>query len=1355
MIYNNLRLFRPVNDLIIPSKGIDNKNIALLFLPENTTFLESFASMGISHKYVRNVFVPTTKVPFTTGMRAEYRQVLLDYKMFPIRGLIGGDYSDLVGKNFYMDTSLVLDRVISRWELKRYNNGKSFNFIWGITNWIGGFPETQFERVLLYAVNLDKFVPDKITERRIYPIYYQLKQHQLGKVELPFDKILLFFYDHTGRRFTLLFDKNVNLNLGRIKKILQITQDDDPDAQEEHDIETASVEAIKNTPVEPDTTSEEKTILKNVVSNYIRDTGDTNGIKTDLLLNKAVMYHNTGDKFKSSAMSRTLSTYSHDARSKMIKKSIPTMVPKDKIKTYISNPIVAFSNPEVLNNNINPKHIFELRKREFSENLISDVKDAFNTLNKEKIPLYVKNITSKKIESGSDELYPTVKLRINVILRDNDGREHSTEIDLPYMNNDGSFTMNGMEKVLVSQLITYPIFFIKPYSGRFQSSYSTFTIHSKHLAKSSYLNIHIGGSKFPLPLLLGYKIGFTPMLKMYNIKGYEINEEKSNIKLPDGKYLHIKGELTDLQEQLIDGIVRSVKYFPRANVDLENTEYWKEALINVLGNRSSLYHVDNMWQNIVTPIEKKILDSRNDPSTIENIIKYISEEVVTGRVDDRNDIMRLRVRLSELFTAQLQKQVKSAYSEYASKRLGGDDNAQFFINPTKVLSEIAMSQNLQTLENINPVEELSMMMRVTPVGIGGPTQDAFPEKARNIHYSYFGNIDPLETPTGQPVGVQQHLTIGASLTNSRGLFSSKDRDKIKPVEILGTTSSLIPFVEHNEGARIAMATLQAKQAFPLESPENPAVQSGYESILTPLLSSSFIKKSPVDGTISEIGDNYITIKSDVGKSVTIDTSPRTLKSGQGKNGLSIFKPTVKIGNKVKEGDLLAEGSNVKNGMISNGVNLLCAFMPWKGYNFEDGMVVSESAAKKFVSLHNQEVEVLINDDEDIAYIANVGDYLKKGDILISHSSTIYDVESFINKRTDGGTIVSIEVFSNKKKEEGQEGIEHIPEKLQPIYTESVRNYIRIHGKYPEGSFKNNKEKFNGILIKFIIKQSLVLVKGDKIQNRIYNKGVVSLIVPDEEMPMTEWGDRVEIMYNPISIINRMNPGQLFELHTGLISRKLSILMGSMTRSKFIPMLQKTIQLLDNSEDKKYVKNIIGKMKTISDSQYETIKNRVVEDRFFPIIIPPFNSPSAENIMDALSVLGMKTKYPLTIPEYNKKTRPVSLGYMFIFKLEHLADKKLHARSVGPYVSGTMAPTGGKSREGGVFCGEYDLYSLIAYDADILIDEFFGPLSSDHISKNEMYSDIIRTGETSFREPKTNPVKEIFIQMMNSIHLTSD
>jgi len=1350
MRINDLRLFRPIQDVMVPSKGYKGKNYSFFFLPENHAFLDSYRLMGIEPKHVKYIVIPQTKTPYATYLTSDYRKELMDNKLIPQKGVLGGDYSDLYGNNFYFDASMFIDTVLEKRNYRSFKAGPGNTFITSIIDSIDSIPSGQFHRILLYSINMDNRLPEKIENRKFYPIYEMLYYMFLGKREsLPFDQIVLFLYTAMDSKFILIYDKEEKINMGRIKALMKKIQSTDEYDSEQEEIDTVSTNASNVSNVE----DKEKT--KQIVNTYLNTVND----KTEdpaLLAVKAAIYQNVGNADKTNSLTKSLLSKSGNVVKTLTDKYTKNALVKDKVVSSSTNEFITWASPSELTDNVNPKHIIELRKREFSENLPRDIENIFKGLDDEVVPLKFKGMVIKeKVSDTVGELDVTIKDRYKIELQDDNGVSHKIEIDLPHMNEDGTFTINGQDKILVSQIVSYPIFFWKPFMGGFQSSYTTFSIISKQLGKGSYLIIHIQGLKLPLIMLLGYKMGFHEAMKLFGITEYDITPIKTDntyFKLGPEKFLNFRKELTNVQEELVESIKRSMSSFPNdfTESDFYSTKFWESVIIKHVGNRNCIYLVDNAWKNSVTPIEVEVLQSRNDPIEIQGIIRYISENVANGRVDDRNDLSRLRIRLSELFSSLIQKQAKAAYSEYLSKRLGGDENAKFYVDGKKVFSDFQQSQNLQPFESINPLEELSMLTRITPIGIGGVSNtDAFPISARNIHYSYYGNIDPLESPEGTNIGIQQHLSMGASIGNVRGTFTVKDPSKVSPSDILSTTVSMIPYVNMNEGARINMASGQAKQAFPLKYLENPAVQSGYESLLTSMLSSKFIRKSPVDGKIVEITSSIISIESNGGSLVHVSITPDVIRSGQGKNGLSIFKPTVEVGSKVKVNQIIAEGANIKDGVISNGLNMLVAFMPWKGYNFEDGMVISESAAKRFVSLHIEEYNAFLSEEDDVAYIANVGDKLKRGDILIAFSKTIADIKSYTNKRCDGGIITKIEIYNNLPEE-----IE-MPEKLLPIYKKFVRNYKLLHKEYPKGSFKEQKEKFPGILVRFTVQQELVLQKGDKLNNRFFNKGVVAIIEKDEDMPLTPWGERIDMIYNPLSIINRMNPGQLAEMHTGLISRKLASEMGSKTRKDFISLYEKVMALLDNTENKMYSKKILLKLKSLSDNEYKKLAEKTKENKFIPIIVPPFKNAPSDNIISALGVLGLKTAYPLKLDKYGITTKPVGVGYIYVVKLEHISEKKIHARGMGGYVSKTLAPTQGKKVGGGQKLGEYDLYSLLSWDVPVLIDEFFGPLSNDHVTKIDMVSQIIQTGKTTYRTPVDNPTREMFTQFMTALHLESD
>lgn len=1375
MLYSQLKLYRPVPSMLIPAVP-QGKNVCLGFFGENVNFLDVYRRLGIKTSSVKYVFEPMITGVASSRLTPEYKKTLRNHKLLPVTGPFG-DYSDLDGKNFFLDYTYPLQRVLSRYQITNYRSPVSARRVLPLLNTLVGVPESNFERVLLYSVSIDETISPIIMKRKFYIIYQLLMEwfKNPSSVKLPFDKIVMFMYQSTEPgRYVLIFDKDSKLNkLARIKAILMNMRMEDYGQEEKLAIDDASQDVSQNNTLLD--TSDDKMVDKTrrIVQTFINNSPSLSGFsdtkppdhlsqgmdasetpeaqkKKNVLLTTAILSHTMGDPHKASKVAKRMEAMTTTDQSKIVSNALTYALPRYDSQSSSRNPVTTMSNPIKMTDNINPEHILEKRKTDFKETLTDDLLDAFKVLKTKHLPLQVTSLKITTVSSPPSELKPTLKDRYAVKLTDYENNVHDVLVELPHLTENGTFIVNGQQKVLINQLIVYPIFFFKPYSGKFTSSYSTVTIYSKILRKASYLMLFMCGVKCPLIMYLSYREGFEYTLKRYGVE-YSITEEKvdSSLLLPNGKYISFTAK-DELGQQLAASFFYSLASLPKEHFDLTSQKYWKSVLETFVGNRNCTYLMDQVWQNVVTPIEIRLLESRGDPTNISDIVKYISGQVVHGRVDDRNTLDRQRIRTSEIFVSLLQKQILAAYNEYEAKREAGDKNARLYINSTKTFSEVINSQNVQSLENINPLEELSSMTRVTPIGVGGiPNVEAYPTRALNTHDTYFGNIDPLETPDGPNVGVQQQLAIGANITNVRGTFMHRDRSKIKPTEMLSTGPSMIPFVESNEGARVTMATGQAKQAVPLQNPEVPCVQSGYESILTPLLSDAFIKKADVTGTIVEINDKIIVIEdSETKERHAIDVTPITLKSGQGKNGLSAFKPIVSLGDKVRKGQVLAEGANIKDGLISNGLNILVAFMPWKGYNFEDGMVISESAAKKFVSLHVEEQTVLLEEGEDVVFIAPTGTEIAKGSILVAYSSAIHDVESHKHLRSDGGKVVEVEVYSNLPEEQ-------IPEKLFPIYEDFKNRYIKLKGSYPIGQFKEKDVKIKGILIKYTMQQALSLAKGDKLNNRHFNKGVVSIIEKDENMPRTPWGEHVEMVYNPLGVINRMITGQILETHCGLIAKKLGEIITTKSRPEFESLLATVIDLLDGTPGKVYSKSLTKNILALSDKGYNNLIEKTKKDKFFPLIFVPFKSPERNNIEKALSLCGLKPRYPLYLKEFDITTGPVAVGYVYVLKLEHMSEKKIHARGVGPYMEGTMAPTSGKKRSGGQQLGEYDMYSLLGWDCPTLVDEFFGPSSSDHTTKNQLISEIIQTGEGTFRQGKTNPVKDLFTHTMLAIHLVSD
>jgi DNA-directed RNA polymerase beta subunit len=1339
MRLDQLKPFRRVNKILIPRKGIDKKHVAIAVFPENNSFLDVYRYLAIDPAYVRYVFVPTTKLP-RTKLTPAYKRALMEHGLRPVMGYFG-QYDKLIGFNFFVDYGNFIKSAESKWKFTRYNSGRSFIFMNALMDVVSGLPSTH-HKILLYTVNLNGPISDKILFRRIFPLYKMLAE--TGR--LPVDKVLLYFYDQNGGTYMLLWDKNVTIPISKIKAFLLTLKTDDIDEIKKLEKENIVQDIDRELGEHP-----KKQVIKDAVKTFLNrdkniDTSNPESIKSLDLISKAVAYHVVGDVDKVYKAVKNDEVY----KKRIIEKYSDNLIARPPAKQTARNPFNRMINIPDMVDNETPSHLIEKRRLDFSTSLDSDIKSIFKPLDNKSVPLKLAKLEKRTVRDPVSELKPSIKDRYDIELKDPEGNVHKTYIELPHLTENGTFLINGEQRILVNQLITHPIFFFKPFYGQFSSGYSVMVIQSKQIKRGAYLLSNLAGQKTPLIALIAYKMGFKNAMDLFGIT-YAINDQPdaagTNVKLPDGRYVSFKFEEgNESAKQLVNGL-NYVSGLPQ-DKSIESPEFWRDAFVNHTGTRNSIYVVDEVWNNIVTPIEKEVLAAKGDPITLPGIIKYISSKIVDGFIDDRNSLDKQRIRTSELFSTLISKQINSAYNEYLNKRLSGDENAKYELQAKKAYSEVNSSQNVQLLENINPLEEISMMTRVTPIGIGGiPNNRAISQKGRNIHYSYFGNIDPLETPTGEQVGIVQHLTVGSDIINKRGMFGLRTAANINSSSILSSGPASIPFVESDDGARVTMSAGQMKQAIPLLEPEAPAIQTGYESLLVNLLSNNFIKRSPVDGVVTKIEGSIIRVRSSANdKEFTVDIKPRLLKSGQGKHGISTFKPIVSVGQRVQKDQIVAEGGGIKDGVISTGVNMLVAIMPWKGYNFEDGVVISESAAKKFTSVHVEEERLVLEEGQDIVHIANVGDEVEKGGILLTYTSAFEDVESYRHVRSSGGTVSNIEVYVNTPT---------IPEKLKPIYEAFKKEFTTINGKYPEGAFKEKQIKFEGILIRFITRQEAKLVKGDKLNNRHYNKGVVAIIEKDENMPITPWGERIEMVANPLAIINRMISGQLLEMHTGLISWKLAKLMNEYDRERFIDIFQKVLMLLDGTKNKSYSRSTIQKLKSLSDAAYSNVAKEAAKTKFIPLIFAPFKTPPRDDVIKALHLLGLNARERLKLPEFGITTEPVAIGYLYQQKLEHMAEKKMATRSWGyGYATKTMAPQAGRKRGGGQKLGEGDLYSLLAWDCPVIIEEFFGALSSDHQTKNSIISEIAQTGKGTFQLPRSNPVKEMFSQFLLAIHLTS-
>ena len=1333
----------------------------IIYYSENSTFLEDYPYLKINKIDTRTVIIPTTKIPrsfLTTNIQKNYME-------YGLRSIT--DRQKIHKMDAILDLSNFMSSVETQLHLKHYRQ-RGYIIVNDILQRLCG-QYADFDKILLYSIDLEKPMPRSIMDRKIFPILMSIKEEAF-----PFDDMLLFTRSEKKSGYRLLMkDKIYNFN--RMNQVMRSIIPKKKSNEIESDNE-AIVDKITQK-VAGLVSDENKEKMKQVVSNFLNKAPD---VADELMFNEideeaakkvvlaAVVHQTTGSIEAAKKEVHQLPSEKRGSAIKVLDKTLmDELLPHSKPQNTTTNVLTKEYDISKMIDYKSPTHLFEKRKVDFKINLEKDLNNAFKVLSTKDVPLHVQKVVIEPKYKKNGELEPSKVSTIMATLRDPFGKDHVVNIDIPTLDPDtGTFTVNGRRKCLINQIILCPITFPKINDSKFESSYSSFHIWSKVLRTKKYLEIYIASyaNKIPMAIFLGFSFGFDNSMKQYGIK-YEITTDKPNkdslfSKINDEEYIVFDNVDTELKRQIVNSFILADISKYKVEKDFGTIDYFNDVIVELTGRVNSTYLIRSNLENIVDPVAKQVLINMNLPSQLPGIVQYMCENVITERKDDRNNIGNQRIRGSEIIVHLLQKQILAAYTTYKEQVLSGNQDAVFKIPQNKTLSDFINSEIVADMEYSNPVEEMATLTRISPVGktIGGiPDPGAIVAQARNVHTSYFGNIDPVDTPEGGTIGILQQLTVDSQVSSARGLFKVREMSNDVRSGMLSATSSLIPFVENNEGARIMMACAQAKQALPLKNPQPPIIQSGYESILPSVLSDHFVKKAPINGKISNITDGYITIETPDHKFKKISIEPAHLRSGTGKDTLSVFKPIVHIGQNVKQKDIIAEGSCVSMGSIAMGATLCTAIMSYKGYNFEDGIVISESlaASEKMTSLHGISEEVILNKTDRLLDMVKIGEYVERGKPLLR--KTIGELEELLGvpeegsemaggqliKKSPGGKVVDIEVFCN------------LPRSLFPQLSLLIDKTDKKYGIDSREKYTIRGKVIDGVMIRFEVQQELKTKLGDKLANRYGAKGIVSLVEQDKYMPVTPWGDRVEIITNPIGILNRMNIGQMYEIFTGLVSRHLALKIAQIRdKNKIIETIYKTLSLLDTSQNKEYTKIYAKGLASMSDTKFRDYYDQIIKTGFVPIIIPPFKAPSYEMILQAIKMVGAKPAYYLHLPEFSVNTyRPVGCGYMYFQKLEHMSDMKIHSRSVGPTVSKTLQPTGGKSREGGQRVGELDTFALISYDCMHILGELFGPMSDDHVSKGEMISDIIAKGQTDYRQPRRAPALDLLDSYFKALMLS--
>lgn len=847
--------------------------------------------------------------------------------------------------------------------------------------------------------------------------------------------------------------------------------------------------------------------------------------------------------------------------------------------------------------------------------------------------------------------------------------------------------------------------------------------------------------------------------------------------------------------------------------------------------------------------------------------------------------------------------VERAVRERLSMAEADELGPQDLINAKPVTAAIkeffGSSQLSQFMDQNNPLSEITHKRRVSALGPGGLTRERAGFEVRDVHPTHYGRLCPIETPEGPNIGLINSFAC-YSRTNAFGFIESPYRKVIKgkvtneiiylsaidegehiiaqanavldksgkfaddlvpvrhngdsalmsperidlmdvaPQQVVSVAASLIPFLEHDDANRALMGSNMMRQAVPVLKPEKPLVGTGFETIVAGDSGVCVVAKN--NGIVENVDAARIVVRVTDSKhsNNAVDIYNLTKYTRSNQNTCINQRPLVSVGDKVKFGDILADGPSVDNGELALGQNIRIAFMPWNGYNFEDSILMSEKVSRedRFTSIHIQELTCISRDtklgsEEITSDIPNVGEgslgkldecgmvyvgaEVKAGDILVGKITPKGETQLspeekllraiFGEKASDvkdtslrvpssiNGTVIGVEVFTRDgmEKDERTQSIEAdhlaVTKKDTDDQIKIINDATRIRlvdiikgskiskgpglkkGSTPSAdelaelslddllsvritddsgntkieeaekslkrylqdiqeSFDEKKQKITrghdlapGVIkiVKVYLAVKRRIQPGDKMAGRHGNKGVISEIMPIEDMPYDHEGNPVDIVLNPLGVPSRMNVGQILETHMGSAAKGIGEKINKMIKAKAkADELKKYLDVLYNKNA-----TIKEDLNAFNNTEIQSLASNLVDG--LPIATPVFDGAKESEIKELLKLADLPESGQLTL--FDGRTgrqfeRPVTVGYMYMIKLNHLVDDKMHARSTGSYSLVTQQPLGGKAQFGGQRFGEMEVWALEAYGASYTLQEMLTVKSDDVPGRTKMYKNIV-------------------------------
>lgn len=976
--------------------------------------------------------------------------------------------------------------------------------------------------------------------------------------------------------------------------------------------------------------------------------------------------------------------------------------------------------------------------------------------------------------------------------------------DFPLMTERGTFIINGTERVVVSQLVRSPgVYFERtPDKTSDKDIYSTKVIPSRgawlefEIDKRDLVGVRVDRKRKQSVTVLLKALGMTSAEILEEFGEYESMRatlEKDTVEDQDAALLDIYRKLRpgepptrEAAQNLLDNL-----YFNSKRYDLAKVGRYK--INRKLGLEADLDSSVLTLEDIVATL-KYLVALHADQPTLPGTRDGEPFEVPV-ETDDIDHFGNRRVRsVGEL----IQNQVRTGLSRMervVRERMTTQDveaiTPQTLINIRPVVASIkeffGTSQLSQFMDQNNPLSGLTHKRRLNALGPGGISRDRAQMEVRDVHPSHYGRMCPIETPEGPNIGLIGSLAsygrinpfgfietpyrkvVDGRVTDEIVYISADEEDKVivaqanavladdgtfaeervlartkggevdqipaedvdymdvSPRQMVSAATAMIPFLEHDDANRALMGANMQRQAVPLVQAEAPYVGTGMEHRAA--LDSGDVVRADKAGVVTEVSADLVTVLQDEGGSKTY----KMMKFSRSNQGNSYNQRVmVSEGDRVEAGQLIADGPATDGGEMALGRNLLVAFMPWEGYNYEDAIILSQRLVQDDVlsSIHIEEHEVDARDtklgpeeitrdipnvseevlaDLDERGIIRIGAEVRDGDLLVGKVTPKGETELTPEERLlraifgekarevrdtsmkvphgETGTVIGVKVFD---KDEGDE--------LPPGVNQLVRVYVA------------NKRK---------------ITDGDKLAGRHGNKGVISKILPVEDMPFLEDGTPVDVVLNPLGVPGRMNIGQIMELHLGWAASRGWKIEGNPDWAAMIP------------EDAREAPADTRVASPVFDGADEHEISGLLD--------------STTPTRDGVRLIDQSGKANL----FDGRTgdpypAPVSVGYMYILKLHHLVDDKIHARSTGPYSMITQQPLGGKAQFGGQRFGEMEVWALEAYGASYALQELLTIKSDDVTGRVKVYEAIVK-GD-NIPEPGIPESFKVLIKEMQSLCL---